>query len=147
MNCWLARTRSILLPCRPSGRGKRSDHTLNSIPGECQQRHKDRPTAGVHNMYLPHVFVLLRYAAAAGAPLGQSRPQQYYSRSSTTCTTRVAPRTTPVSLGQSRPQQYYRSTTTCTTRVAPRTTPVSLTDWPLLWCTMGRDWVEIKKKA
>ena len=30
----LARTRSILLPCRPSDRGRRSDHTLNSIPGE-----------------------------------------------------------------------------------------------------------------
>ena len=31
---WLARTRSILLPCRPSDRGRRSGHTLNSIPGE-----------------------------------------------------------------------------------------------------------------
>ena len=31
---WLDRTRSITLPCRPSDRGRRSDHTLNSIPGE-----------------------------------------------------------------------------------------------------------------
>ena len=31
--------------------------------------------------------------------------------------------------------------------VAPHTTPISLSDWSVLWCTMGRDCAKEKKKT
>ena len=57
--------------------------------------------------------------------------------------------------------RYYRTTIVCGVApvaavllyytivcgVAPHTTPISLSDWSVLWCTMGRDCAKEKKKT